>query len=107
MNSETGITHLERRRIEAGVLVPMIQAMQRELGAARANEIARQVIVGLARQDGERWAAQFGTDLAALDGILVDRIEARLGRRELDDLQSVRLERSERSTLASLAAELL
>jgi hypothetical protein len=67
MNSETGITHLERRRIEAGVLVPMIQAMQRELGAARANEIARQVIVGLARQDGERWAAQFGTDLAALD----------------------------------------
>jgi hypothetical protein len=69
MSSETRITHLERRRIEAGVLVPMIQAMQRELGAARANEIARQVIVDLARRDGERWAGQFGTDLEALDRV--------------------------------------
>lgn len=69
MTEESKITHLERRRIEAAVLVPMIQAMQRELGAARANEIARQVIVELARRDGERWAAQFGTDLAALDRV--------------------------------------
>lgn len=69
MTEESKITHLERRRIEAAVLVPMIQAMQRELGAARANEIAGQVIVELARRDGERWAAQFGTDLAALDRV--------------------------------------
>lgn len=66
MSDEPKITHLERRRIEAGVLVPMIRAMQRELGEARANEIARRVIVELARRDGERWAAQFGSDLAAL-----------------------------------------
>lgn len=69
MDAESKITHLERRRIEAGVLVPMIQAMKRELGAARANEIARGVIVELARRDGERWGAQFGTDLAALDRV--------------------------------------
>ena len=69
MKEEAKITHLERRRIEAGVLVPMIRAMQRELGAARADEIARAVIVELARRDGERWAAQFGTGLAALDRV--------------------------------------
>jgi len=69
MSDEPKITHLERRRIEAGVLVPMIRAMQRDLGEVRANEIARRVIVELARRDGERWAAQFGADLAALDRV--------------------------------------
>jgi hypothetical protein len=60
------VTHLERRKIEAGVLVPMLQAFQRAIGKERANEIARDVIVELARQDGGRWAAQFGTDLEAM-----------------------------------------
>lgn len=69
MDGAATITHLERRRIEAGVLVPMIQAMQRELGVARANEIARAVIVELARRDGERWAAQFGSSLESLERV--------------------------------------
>jgi len=60
------ITHLERRKIEAGVLVPMLQAFQRAIGKAQANEIAREVIVELARQDGERWAAEHGNDLEAM-----------------------------------------
>jgi hypothetical protein len=60
------VTHLERRKIEAGVLIPMLQAFQRALGKERANEIAREVIRTLARQDGERWAAQFGQDLDAM-----------------------------------------
>ena len=60
------VTHLERRKIEAAVLVPMLQAFQRALGKERANEIAREVIVELARQDGERWAAAHGNDLEAM-----------------------------------------
>lgn len=60
------ITHLERRRIEAGVLIPMVQAFQRAFGKERANEVAREVIRELARQDGGRWAAQFGRDLEAM-----------------------------------------
>lgn len=68
-DAQAKLTHLERRRIEAGVLVPMIQAMQAELGKERANEIARRVIVELARRDGERWAAQFGCGLEALDRV--------------------------------------
>jgi hypothetical protein len=63
------ITHLERRRIEAGVLIPMLQAFQRALGKERANEIAREVIAELARQDGERWAQQYGNDLPALQAV--------------------------------------
>ncbi len=62
----SGITHLERRKIEAGVLVPMLQAFQRAMGVEAANAIAREVIVELARQDGERWSTQFGADLEGL-----------------------------------------
>jgi hypothetical protein len=62
----TSTTHLERRRIEAGVLIPMVQAFQRAFGKERANEVAREVIRELARQDGSRWAGQFGHDLKAM-----------------------------------------
>ena len=66
---KTTITHLERRKIEAGVLIPMVQAFQRVLGKEQANEIVREVIVELARRDGERWAQQFGRDLAAMEQV--------------------------------------
>jgi len=64
------ITHLERRKIEAGVLIPMVQAFQRAVGKERANEIAREVILELARKDGARWAQQFGSDLAAMQQVI-------------------------------------
>jgi hypothetical protein len=63
------ITHLERRRIEAGVLIPMLEAFQRAFGKERANEVAREVIKQLAREDGSRWAGQFGRDLEALQQV--------------------------------------
>ena len=62
---QSSITHLERRKIEAGVLIPMIQAFQRAVGRERANEIAREVIIELARKDEAGWAQQFGDDLSA------------------------------------------
>ena len=63
------ITHLERRRIEAGVLIPMLEAFQRAFGKERANEVAREVIRQLAREDGSRWAGRFGRDLEALQQV--------------------------------------
>lgn len=63
------MTHLERRKIEGGVMIPMVQAFQRAIGKERANEIAREVIIELARKDGERWAQQFGQDLAAMEEV--------------------------------------
>ena len=67
--AEPNITHLERRKIEAGVLIPMVQAFQRAIGKERANEIARDVIIELARKDGARWAEQFGRDLPAMEKV--------------------------------------
>lgn len=66
---EPTMTHLERRKIEAGVLIPIVQAFQRAIGEDRANEIAREAILELARKDGERWARQFGRDLAGMDEV--------------------------------------
>ena len=66
---EPTISHLERRKIEGAVLIPMVQAFQRAIGKERANEIVREVIIELARRDGERWAQQFGDDLAAMEQV--------------------------------------
>ena len=66
---QPNITHLERRKIEAGVLIPMVQAFQRAIGKKRANEIAREVIIELARRDGARWAQQFGDGLSAMEKV--------------------------------------
>jgi hypothetical protein len=62
----SSITHLERRKIEAGVIVPIAQAFQRALGKEAANAILREAILELARTDSVRWAAQFGGDLTGL-----------------------------------------
>jgi predicted ArsR family transcriptional regulator len=67
--SPGSISHLERRKIEAGVLIPLVQAFQRAFGREQANAVAREVIVELARRDGEQWARQFGDDLAAMDKV--------------------------------------
>jgi hypothetical protein len=63
------MTHLERRKIEASVLIPMVQAFQSAVGKERANEIAGRVIRELARKDGERWAREFGDDLIAMEKV--------------------------------------
>lgn len=69
MPTPTAITHLERRKIEGGVLIPMVQAFQRAIGKERANEIAKAVIVELARKDGEQWSQQYGNDLPAMQRV--------------------------------------
>ncbi len=43
---------LEQRKIEARVLVPIIQAFAREFGEERAHAIVRDAIVDIARQHG-------------------------------------------------------
>jgi hypothetical protein len=60
---------LERRRIEAGVLVPLIRAFQAEFGEERVNAIAARTIREIARAQGqaerERSGARSLTDVAA------------------------------------------
>ena len=63
------ITLLQRRKIQAEVLIPMVQAFQHAIGKERANEIAREVIIELARKDGARLAQQFGDDLTGMERV--------------------------------------
>ncbi len=66
---QPSMTLLERRKIQAEVLIPMIQAFQRAIGKDRANEIARQMIIELAQKDGARFAQQFGDDLSGMERV--------------------------------------
>ena len=70
------LTLLERRRLEAGVLVPVIRAMQAEFGEEKVNQVVGATIRNIARAQGEeaRRAGNIDT-MAALsrrfqDGVL-------------------------------------
>ena len=52
------LTLLERRKVEAGVLVPLIRALQAEFGADAVNPIVARVIQDVARSQGEAQRAQ-------------------------------------------------
>ena len=49
---------IERVKIQAEVLVPLVRALQSELGEERANALVRKAIGPLYRQYGEAWWAQ-------------------------------------------------
>lgn len=57
-----GMSVLDRRRIEAMVLGPVIRAFQGEFGAERTNEIVRGVMEGIAREQGRELAERVGDD---------------------------------------------
>src|SRR5579871_5297076 len=60
------LTLLERRRIEAGVLVPVLRAFQRAFGEEAVNAVAKQAIIELAEQQGRENARRRGrNDLLA------------------------------------------
>lgn len=52
MTTPAALPLLERRRIEANVLVPLIRAMQAEFGAERVNEVVARSIREIARAQG-------------------------------------------------------
>jgi hypothetical protein len=49
------VSVLEQAKIQARVLVPLIKALQAELGEKRANSIVRQALGGMYRGLGEKW----------------------------------------------------
>ena len=50
-----GIPVIERAKIQAQVLVPLIKALQAELGEERANAIVREALGDVYRRLGEQW----------------------------------------------------
>ena len=50
-----GIPLIEQARIQARMLVPLLKALQTELGEERANAIVRRALGDMYRKLGERW----------------------------------------------------
>ena len=57
-----GLGVFERRRIEAGVLGPMLSAFRDRFGEAETRETATEVITQLAREQGAEMATFLGAD---------------------------------------------
>ena len=53
---------LQRRGVEAEVLIPLIRRLETEIGEQRAHEIARETIAWIAREQGAGVAAMLGRD---------------------------------------------
>ncbi len=49
----TSIPHIEQVKIQARVLIPVVKAMQAELGEERAQEVVRSALDEVARQNGQ------------------------------------------------------
>jgi hypothetical protein len=50
-----GISVLEQAKIQAQVLVPLVKALQVELGEERANAVVRKALGDIYRRLGEQW----------------------------------------------------
>jgi hypothetical protein len=66
MSEEIAIGHLQRRKIEARVLVPFITACREKFGDGPTREAIAATIRTLAAEEGAKWAASFGSDVAGL-----------------------------------------
>jgi len=54
-----GVSIIEQAKIQAQVLVPLVKALQAELGEARANNIVRKALGDIYRRHGEAfWQAK-------------------------------------------------
>lgn len=70
-NEAPTIPYLERVKIQAEVLVPLVQALQAELGEERANRIVREALGGAMRKAAEEMVKDApGTTLEKVEGVV-------------------------------------
>ena len=69
---EVAITHLQRRKIEARVLLPLLQTLKEKLGEDVTREVLDATITRLAVADGTAWAASYGQTIAGLRRIALE-----------------------------------
>jgi hypothetical protein len=67
---------IDQVRIQAQVLVPLVKALQAELGEDAAHALVRQALGGLYRSYGERWWRAQGGDLGRVMGGAFERFAA-------------------------------
>jgi hypothetical protein len=64
--NEIAIGHLQKRKIEAHVLIPFIKACRERFGDEPISELVAGTIRVLAAEEGAKWAERFGGDVAGL-----------------------------------------
>ena len=58
------VSVIQQAKIQAQILVPLVKALQTELGEARANALVRRALGDIYRRDGEEfWRAKNETHL--------------------------------------------
>jgi hypothetical protein len=67
---EIPITHLQRRKIEGRVLLPLIEACGEKFGDGVTRELIISTIRRLATEYGARWASAHGRGLASLKTVV-------------------------------------
>ena len=68
---------IEQIKIQAQVLVPLVKALQAELGEEQANAIIRKALADFYRKIGERWwRAKEGSNLGEIIAAAFDRFAA-------------------------------
>jgi hypothetical protein len=70
MTDEISIDHLQKRKIEARVLIPFVAACREKFGDGPTRELIAATIHGLAAGEGAGWAARFGGDMAGLRALV-------------------------------------
>ena len=66
MSDEIAIGHLQKRKIEARVLIPFIATCREKFGDGPTREAVATTIRALAAEEGAKWAGSFGGDVAGL-----------------------------------------
>ena len=69
---DVSIGHLQRRKIEARVLIPFIEACRERFGEVRTRELVAATIRRLAADDGAKWAETYGRGFASLRRVAED-----------------------------------
>lgn len=70
--NEIAISHLQRRKIEGRVLIPLLQAVTEKFGEAAMHEVLDATIRKVAAADGAAWANAFGRTTASLRRVTED-----------------------------------
>jgi hypothetical protein len=69
LSDEAPISHLQRRKIEGRILIPIIEEARKRFGDEPARELLLAVIRRLAIEDGARWGEAHGRDFASLKNV--------------------------------------
>lgn len=66
MVEEIAIGHLQKRKIETRVLIPVITARREKFGDGPTSEVVAATVRALAADEGAKWAESLGRDVPGL-----------------------------------------